>query len=452
MGRRAALIALAAVCSCNDAPPAWSDAGGAFFSPTQAAPKPPPARHVPDAGSPLDSVDLPTTDGTIATDNLIGEIEMKDKMLARDPHNRVVLPSQVALEQTRAQLFGRLDGYERALALADRLVADDPKDPNAYLARAQARSSVHRFPEALADAAKAEKLPRANTDRIADLRATVLLATGKGEEALKIRAQRAAAAPDLSTLAAVAVAESELGRTDEAERHFVEAQRHYRNVSPFPVAALWFQEGVMWERAGRLARAEELYRAAIERLPRYAPARGHFAGVIAARGDRDAAIGILMALVNDADDPEYLGQLAELERQTGRAADGDAHAARGKRRYEELLGRQRAAFADHAARFFLGAGGDPKRALGLARENEKARDTAAARQLVLEAQLAVGDAKGACQAADRALARCADRCVAHARVLAARAYQGCGQAARAEKELAAAGGAPAQPAHDGGAR
>jgi hypothetical protein len=58
------------------------------------------------------------------------------------------------------------------------------------------------------------------------------------------------------------------------------------------------------------------------------------------------------------------------------------------------------AFSDHAARFYLGVGRDPKRALELARINHKNRDTLDARALVVQAALAAGDTSAACAVVD----------------------------------------------------
>jgi hypothetical protein len=57
------------------------------------------------------------------------------------------------------------------------------------------------------------------------------------------------------------------------------------------------------------------------------------------------------------------------------------------------------AFADHAARFWLGAGGDRAKALDLARKNAALRRTEAALDLLLSAALAAGSEESACEAA-----------------------------------------------------
>jgi hypothetical protein len=59
-------------------------------------------------------------------------------------------------------------------------------------------------------------------------------------------------------------------------------------------------------------------------------------------------------------------------------------------RYDELLARHRDGFADHAAEFWLTVGGDPERALLLARHNLALRQTPRARALVRRASSPAG--------------------------------------------------------------
>jgi tetratricopeptide (TPR) repeat protein len=169
------------------------------------------------------------------------------------------------------------------------------------------------------------------------------------------------------------------------------ARRHYDDVSPFAVAWLEFQEGHMWESAGRSDRARPLFESALSRLPGYAAAAGHLAHLLAAFDDpagRERARALLEPLVTRTDDPEYVGQLGALYRQMQRTADGDRLIEQARRSYEALIARHPAAFYDHAARFYLHVGGNPRRALDFARGNLAIRQTPDARDLVAEAELA----------------------------------------------------------------
>jgi tetratricopeptide (TPR) repeat protein len=190
-----------------------------------------------------------------------------------------------------------------------------------------------------------------------------------------------------------------MGKVDEAARLFAEAPRHYRDVSPFPIAWLYLQEGLMWERAGETARARELFEAACEKLPAYAHAASH----LAAMDPYAKAIERLRPVVERSDDPEYTAQLSEILRRHGEAAEADALLARAKARYDALVVAHPEAFADHAARFWLGAGGDAQKALGLAKKNADVRATEASLDLLLSAATAADAKDVACEAAAKGL-------------------------------------------------
>jgi hypothetical protein len=77
--------------------------------------------------------------------------------------------------------------------------------------------------------------------------------------------------------------------------------------------------------------------------------------------------------------------------------------ARARARFEEVLARLPRAYADHAASFYLGMGGDPQRALALAHANAENRPTDEAVELWLTAAQAAGSHVEVCAAARRAL-------------------------------------------------
>ena len=78
-------------------------------------------------------------------------------------------------------------------------------------------------------------------------------------------------------------------------------------------------------------------------------------------------------------------------RRAGRTEEAQAWRDHAEACYDELLARHPEAFADHAAEFWITIGGDPSRALLLARENLALRPTARARELVHRAS---GDPRG----------------------------------------------------------
>jgi len=155
----------------------------------------------------------------------------------------------------------------------------------------------------------------------------------------------------------------------------------------------------MWMREGRLERASELFRAAHERLPGYAPAQGHLAEVLAAQGETAQAIALLEPLAERSDDPDYAAQLARILASRDAVEEAGRWRAIAAKRYDELTARHPEAFADHGAEFWLAAGGDPRKALGYARQNVELRPTVRAYELLLQATLATGADPDACAAA-----------------------------------------------------
>lgn len=349
--------------------------------------------------SPLSQAELATTDGALEREAMDGQIRSAEKLVGVNPRDTSLKEALIAHITTRGDFLGRVADYERALALAEELVKADPKSPGAYLARAGARATFHRWSEALEDLNEAEQR-KGRADFINAKRASVFAGMGRLDEALALLHAASQAHPTTQTLTSEAAVLGQMGRFDEAERLFIEAQSRFRDVSALPIAWLYFQEAMMWERAQRPARAKELYAAAVSRLPSYAHAAAHLAAMEPyARG-----IELLAPIVAQADDPEPLSVLADLLRKKGDAALADEALAKAKARYEELVAAHPEAYADHAARFWLNAGGDPKKALSLAKKNLEVRKTEAAFDLALMTALSAGSKPDACAAAKGGLA------------------------------------------------
>jgi tetratricopeptide (TPR) repeat protein len=352
----------------------------------------------PERSSPSSQDELPTTDGAIAVSNLEAQIEGEERLGQYRP---LTVAEQAGIAERIAmhgQFLGRVADYERAEAIADDLVRAAPADPAAFLSRARARSAFHRFGEALADLGEVERLGMPG-EGVESLRAAIFQATARYDEALAIRERAAEARPSIGSLTALASVHADRGEIEAAERLFTEAPRLYRDVSPFPVAWLYFQQGAMWMREGELQRARELFAEAHRRLPAYAAAQGHLAEVESALGQHPRAVELLLPLAQTSDDPDYAAQLARILAASGREEEAGPWRAVAAARYDELVARHPEAFADHASEFWLAAGGDPQRALALAQANLKLRATPRAYELVLRAALASQDRPAACTAA-----------------------------------------------------
>jgi tetratricopeptide (TPR) repeat protein len=366
-----------------------------------------------------------TEPGPVAVASLTGELQGFSRLLS-SPHQRAyALKGLVDVLGARAQFLGLVEDYDLALADAEALVPLQPQDPKAYLARAHARSSLHLFSQALADLDEADKLDSRLESEIEGQRAGIRQAMGRTAEALETLRSHAEDRPSIITLGALGVCLADLGKTEEADALFAKAPLDYYDGSPFPVAWISFQRGQMWERQGQPAKAIGYYREATERLPEYAVAEAHLAGLMAAEGQRDQAIAILREVTKTATDPEFLGQLGALLEESGQkdeAAKDKMAAAAG---FENLLAKHPEAFADHAARFYLGPGANPKRALELATLNLKGRQSPDAFDLALTAALEAGDAATACQIGKQASTAMKSLPTPHLEFLAKKAAEGC---------------------------
>lgn len=293
-----------------------------------------------------------TTDGDLAVQNLNAQIDTAAKALARLPGQKQMLGTLITFLQTRGQFLGRIDDYEKAGELAETLVQVAPDDPASQLALAGTHSTFHEFERALADLGEAE---RRGAEHIAVLRssASILQAQGRLDQAVRMWNSVIATDRGIISLGSAASAHGERGEFDEAERLFDQAIREYRDVSPFPVAWLEFQRGLMWQRAGELSRAEEYFHSAHRRLPSYVAPLDHLAEIRIAKGDRRGAIEILITLIALSTNPEYTGDLAEQLAKNGERAKADSLRIKAREGFEVLLKKHPAAFADHAAHFWL---------------------------------------------------------------------------------------------------
>lgn len=333
-----------------------------------------------------------TTSGAIAVGNLDGEISTLERLLAKstpDPQRRRQLIDSLAL---RGEMLGRIADIERAAAMAETLPKEIPDKPEAYITRASMRAALHRFDEAWEDLDEAERRG-AHAGQTRRKRASILAARGRLDEALVQASMARQEKPGIDTIGFVAVLLGELGRRTEAIAAFCEAFESNNDTTPFPVAWLFFSEGQFWEREGESELAAAYYQAALERLPGHAHAAAHQARLMAPEG----AEAILKPLLATSDDPELQAVLAVKLRARGDVAGAKEYVAAAAARYDELVGRHPAAYADHAAQFWLDVGEDPKKSLEWAKRNLVVRKTPQAYELAVVAALAGHDRKTACE-------------------------------------------------------
>jgi tetratricopeptide (TPR) repeat protein len=326
----------------------------------------------------------PLTDGTIALLNLSAQIDALEPEVRLGRTTVGTRASLVELIALRALIIGCIADCVRAEEIAEQLVRDAPTDARAFVARARTRATFHRFDDALADLDRAEQFSL-DAETANGERAAIFQAVGRYDEALALREEGVARRASFENVAALVGLHAERGEIEAAERRYAQSSSRYRGVSPFPLALLDFQLGLMWMNEGRLDDAGRSFETARRRVPAYAAAQGNLAEVEAQLGKIDSAIARLSRVVVSSDDPDYAAQLARILAKAGRS-DESCHWRRlAAARFDELVASRPEAFADHAAEFWLAAGADPDKALRLAKMNVEVRSTPRACTLLAQA-------------------------------------------------------------------
>ncbi len=329
-----------------------------------------------------------TTDGAIALLNLHAQIDGLEADVTIE--SRACLIELITL---RGLLLGRIADYERADEMAEQLVGDAAGDGGSLIARARTRATFHRFVEALNDLDRAEQLSL-DSEITNRERAPILQALGRYDEAAAIIEEAEDRHESFENIAALVGLHAERGETDIAERLYLESRRRFRAVSPFPLALLDFQLGLMWTHKGRMDHARTAFDLARRRVPAYAPAQGHLAEVEAQMGEIESAVARLHALAISSDDPDYAAQLARILGDAGRDDESRHWCRLAAARYDALVASHPEAFADHAAEFWLAAGADPDKALRLSTMNVVVRKTPRAYSLLAQS-IAANEMTGA---------------------------------------------------------
>jgi tetratricopeptide (TPR) repeat protein len=316
------------------------------------------------------------TDGEIAAINLESARRSAWARFAQDPRLPSVAEEVVDDERLAAQFLGDLDSLDRLDALAMEFARADGSS-RAALVHAEVASTVHRFADARGHLARAAQLG-GPCEAIERHSLTIDQACGvKLDAVLAARREIAAASGRLEDLVPLGAVLADLERFAEADAVYRQAFYSYDNVSPFPLAWVCFQLGMLW---GELVPVPDAnlaalwYRRAIGYLPGYVKARVHLAEIYASQDDNNGAEALLLSALSSRD-PEVRWRLADVLVAQGRLEEGEAQLDAARRGFDALLGKHLLAFADHAAEFYAGSGNDRRRALELALANVANRPT-----------------------------------------------------------------------------
>src|SRR5215471_2630307 len=325
----------------------------------------------------LTEPDLPrATDGEIAAINLESARRRAWARFEQDPRFPGAAEAIVYNENLAAQFLGELDALDRLEALASQFARVDDSFRSEFI-QAEVASTMHRFAKARDHLARAASLgaPREEIDRHL---LSINQACGVELDAvLAARRRIAAASGRLEELVPLGAVLADLEHFAEADNVYQRAFSSYDDVSPFPLAWVCFQLGMLW---GELVPVPDpnlaalWYRRAIAYVPGYVKARVHLAEVYASQDRTGDAESLLLPTLSSRD-PEVRWRLADVLIAQGRLAEAETELEAARFGYEELLGKHLLAFADHAAEFYAGSGNDQRRALELARANVANRPT-----------------------------------------------------------------------------
>ena len=341
----------------------------------------------------IDNEPFCSTDGKIAVINLNSARLRSWSRFFQNPLQPGTAEIVIEQEQFTAQFVGDVSALDRLESLAKHLVQLDPASARTALIQAKIASMAHRFSNARHYLAQADLGGAASVD-VTHLRLKLDQACGLNLDAvMDTRRKVATKSERLEDLVSLGSLLADLREFEEADHVYRQALRGYQDVSPFAIAWVCFQLGVLWGELvpePDLALAERWYRKAITCLPCYVKARVHLAEVYSSYGQLGDAEALLVPALASGD-PETNWRLSDVLAADGKHAEADAQLAAARSGFEALLERHLLAFADHGAEFFAGSGDDVLRALDLARANLKNRPTLRAFEQAYEMAVSASD-------------------------------------------------------------
>src|SRR5262249_41811995 len=325
----------------------------------------------------MPEIDLQTTDGQIPVINLESAPRPSSSPFFQAPLRDGVAEAVVEHEQLTSQFVGDISALDRIEFLAAELVQADAASARTALIQAKTASMMHRFDDARLFLARAET-GGASTDDVQHLLLNIDQACGANlHKVLGARRQIANRYNRVADLVALGSLLADMQDWDDADKTFRLALSGYQDVSPFPLAWVCFQLGVLWGELvaePKRTRAAGWYQKAIDVLPSYVKARVHLAEIYLSEGRLRDAEALLRPIVAIGD-PEVNWRLADVLSAQGKFDDAEVQMESARTGFEFLLDRHLLAFADHGAEFYAGSGNDCHRALHLARINVANRPT-----------------------------------------------------------------------------
>jgi len=333
------------------------------------------ARAMTGPGWPVSTGQRPTTSGAIYLANLNGQIAELKRLNASQAENRFA-PELAKLLYHRFQLTGRLEDAESALLL---ISGDSQKShANADLISARILMGFHEFDKALLALEQAEKNGAPKTETAAVRRAV------SGAQGADIQS-KSDVSPTPENLVSQAAAWVEQGRPDKASELLRMAQDQYIDSSPFTLAWIHVQQGIIFLDNQDYATARQFFAAANERFPQYTLAAEHLAETELALGNHEVAAILYRNVVEQSEHPEFYHQLSRAEILLGNKEESQQAALLAQQGYDQLTEEYPLMFADHAVGYYIDIG-DRATAISLAETNLEQRQNRSAKLLLATAR------------------------------------------------------------------
>lgn len=338
------------------------------------------ARSTIGPGWPVQRKQRATTGGSIYLANLDGQIEV----LRRRLHSNSDSSTKYRLAQLlyhRFQVVGQLNDAEEAL----NLLTSDSSDRSVatLLLNASVFIGFHEFERAGQVLDEAVLAGASQTD-VDPLRLSISRSLGK---AMPLTETQDVSPTSLSPsdLVSRAAAWRDQGRPDRAVELLRQAQNVYTDSSPFTLAWIHVQAGIVFLEAEDYASARIFFAAAHQRFPQYTLAAEHLAETELALGNYEVSARLYREVVRNSGHPEFYHQLSKAEMMLGEVTLANDSASKARQGYRELVEAYPLMFADHAVNYYIDIGAR-ENAVSLATLNLAQRGDERSRDLLATAR------------------------------------------------------------------
>ena len=327
------------------------------------------------------------TDGKLAILNHSSVLN-RCREVSISSHNRLGIKEQLIDEEAkRIQYFGDYTSLDRMKAMSLKILKSNFISAEDYLVLAKISSARHHFEEAKEYCKKAIS-HGAEIDSVENYSRSIDQATGFNLlKLLAYRIEQAKVGVSTQNLILLGALYAEIGEIEKANEAYKKAISSYWDTSPFPLALICFQLGML---NGEIApdpnheEAEFWYQKSIDYLPGYVHATVHLSEILIDKKLYEEAILLLTPLLH-SEDPEVSWRYSQAQEGLHNLISAKHYLDRAEKLFNYLLNKHELAFADHAVEFYLSTERNLSRALDLALKNLSQRPTLRAYQLALNA-------------------------------------------------------------------